>query len=276
MYHFLGFLGFLTENMSIPLPNDHVAPWSMSDLLDLRACQACTCSWWTSSWKMGRSCHLVNEQYRIDRRKFRSQTFDNMQRWKSRGGKSQGGEVKKWEQRRERMGSKKMQVREKVGKLRFTVLWLRRSRSNLAKAAGAEPAGQMRDEQLHAVVARSKFPSQKCPKPTASDHFWKLICRKSARRCGAKHISKSKCTNHTMFGPLVEVEMSKKCTPLWWEAHFSSQNVQSTPVSDHFWSWDVEKVHAVVARSTFPSQKCKKLRVLSFFWRSDVEKVDTD
>ena len=67
------------------------------------------------------------------------------------------------------------------------------SKSNLAKAAGAEPAGQMRDEELHAVVARSTFPSQKCQKPTASDHFWKLRCRKSARSCGAKHISKSKC-----------------------------------------------------------------------------------
>ena len=33
------------------------------------------------------------------------------------------------------------------------------SKSRLAKAAGAEPAGQMRDEQLHAVVARSIFPS---------------------------------------------------------------------------------------------------------------------
>ena len=30
-----------------------------------------------------------------------------------------------------------------------------------------------------------------------SNHFWKLRCRKSARRCGAKHISKSKCTKHT-------------------------------------------------------------------------------
>ena len=29
------------------------------------------------------------------------------------------------------------------------------SKSRLAKAAGAEPAGQMRDEKLHAVVARS-------------------------------------------------------------------------------------------------------------------------
>ena len=43
---------------------------------------------------------------------------------------------------------------------------------------------------------------------------------KSARRCGAKHISKSKCTKHTILGPLLEVEMLKKCTPLWREGHF--------------------------------------------------------
>ena len=36
------------------------------------------------------------------------------------------------------------------------------SNSRLAKAAGTEPAGQRRDEKLHAVVARSTFPSQKC------------------------------------------------------------------------------------------------------------------
>ena len=36
----------------------------------------------------------------------------------------------------------------------------RGSKSRLAKAAGAEPAGQMRDEKLHAVVARSTFASQ--------------------------------------------------------------------------------------------------------------------
>ena len=42
---------------------------------------------------------------------------------------------------------------------------------------------------------------------TCSDHFWKLRCRKSARRCGAKHISKSKCSKHHMFAPLLEVQM---------------------------------------------------------------------
>ena len=118
-----------------------------------------------------------------------------------------------------------MQMREKVGKSRNTVLFpmicgSAGPKSRLAKAAGAEPAGQTRDEKLHAVVARSTFPSQNVQNTSASDHFWKLRCRKSARRCGAKHISKSKCTKHTSVGPLLEVAILKKCTPLWREAHF--------------------------------------------------------
>ena len=122
-------------------------------------------------------------------------------------------------------------------------------------------------KKVHAVVARSTFPSQNVQNTPGSDHFWKLRCRKSARPCGAKHISKSKCTKHTILGPLLEVEMSKKCTPLWREAHFQVKMYKTHQVRTTFGSYDVEKVHAVVARSTFPSQKCKKLRVLSLFWR---------
>ena len=46
------------------------------------------------------------------------------------------------------------------------------SKSRLAKAAGAKPAGQMRDEKLHAVVARSTFGSKKCEDTSVLDHFW--------------------------------------------------------------------------------------------------------
>ena len=42
------------------------------------------------------------------------------------------------------------------------------SKSRLAKAAGAEPAGQMSDEKLHAVVARSTFRSQNVQNTSAS------------------------------------------------------------------------------------------------------------
>ena len=141
------------------------------------------------------------------------------------------------------------------------------SKSRLAKAAGAEPAGQMRDEKVHAVVARSTFPSQNVKNTRGSDDFWKLRCRKSARRCGAKHISKSKCTNHTRFGPLLEVEISKKCTPLWREAHFQVKMLKTLGVRTTFGSCDVEKVHAVVARSTFPSQNVQNTTCSRHFWR---------
>ena len=96
------------------------------------------------------------------------------------------------------------------------------SKSRLAKAAGAEPSGQRRDEKLHAVVARSTFPSQNVQNTPLSDHFWKLRCPKSARRCGAKHISK-----YTILGPLLEVAMSKKCTALWCEAHLEVESVKN-------------------------------------------------
>ena len=141
------------------------------------------------------------------------------------------------------------------------------SKSRLAKAAGAEPAGQMRDEKLHAVVARSTFPSQNVQNTPCSDHFWKLRCWKSARRCGAKHISKSKCTKHTSVGPLLEVAMSKKCTPLWREAHFQVKMYKTHQLRTTFVSWDVEKVHSVVARSTFPSQNAQNTPCSDHFWR---------
>ena len=93
-----------------------------------------------------------------------------------------------------------------------------------------------------------------------SDHFWELKCRKSARRCGAKQIWTWKCTKHTMFGPLLEVAMPKKCTALWREAHFESKIYLKKNHSDHFWTSRyrpaAEKAPAFVARSPFPSPKC--------------------
>ena len=122
--------------------------------------------------------------------------------------------------------------------LRFFPLFcdFRGSKGGLAKAAGAEPAGQMRDEKLHTVVARSTFGSKKCQSTPFSDHFWTLRGGKSARGCGAKHIE-SKCLNCHMFGPLFDDSMAIQC----------------------------RKCDAVVARSTFEIQMCQKLRVLSQF-----------
>jgi len=67
----------------------------------------------------------------------------------------------------------------------------RRSKNRLAKEVGAEPSGQMRDEQLHVVVVRSTF--------------------------------RSKTIQNTNAGALLEDEMLKKCTLLWREAHFEAK-----------------------------------------------------
>ena len=75
-------------------------------------------------------------------------------------------------------------------------------------------------EKLHAAVVRNAFQSQNVQNTPFSDHFWKLGCGKIARRCGEKRISKSKCTKHTILGPLFEVGVWKNCTPLWRETHF--------------------------------------------------------
>ena len=201
-----------------------------------------------------------------------------------------------------------MQVREKVGKSRniddFPMVWSSGgSKSRLAKAAGAEPAGQMRDEKLPAVVARSTFRSQNVQNTPCSEHFWKLRCRKSARRCGAKHSSKPKCTKHTSSGPLLEVAMSKKCTPSWCEAHFEVKmhkppHVRSTfgscavekctplrrraqfqvkmnkthQLRTTFGSCNVEKVHPDVAQSTFRSQNVQNTPASDYFWKLECRK----
>ena len=190
-----------------------------------------------------------------------------MERWKAEQGRgTEKRKIRRAKIRRERVRGQTLQMREKVGKSRNTVFfqWFvvpegrkvgslkRRGRSQLARREmknctplwceahfevkmykthhGRSTFGSIDVKKVHAVVARSTFPSQNVQNTSASDHFWKLRCRKSARRCGAKHISKSKVLKTDGLGPLLEVQMSKKC-----------------------------RVHAVVARSTFGSQKCKKL-----------------
>ena len=121
-------------------------------------------------------------------------------------------------------------------------------------------------EKVHAVLARSTFPSQNAQSTPAPDHFWTLRCRKSARRCGAKHISKSTCAKQNILGSLLEVELSKKCTPLWREAHFQVKMRKAHHSQTTFGSSAVEKVHAVVARSTFPSQNAQSTPAPDHFW----------
>ena len=156
-------------------------------------------------------------------------------------------------------------MREKVGKSRNTVFfqWFvapegrkvgslkRRVRSQLAR-------WEMKN--CTPLWRETHFQVKMC-KTLGADHFGKLRCRKSARRCGAKHISKSKCTKHTRSGPLLEVEMLNKCTPLWREAHFQVKMCK-TLGADHFWKSRCWKSARRCGAKHISKSKCTKHTML--------------
>ena len=160
-----------------------------------------------------------------------------------------------------RVRRKKMQMREKVGKSRNTVfpmIWgSGGSTSRLAKAAGAEPAGQMRDEKLHAVVARSTFPSQNLQNTSAST-FGSCDVEKVHAALTRSTFPSQNVQNASASDHFWKLRCRKKCTPLWREAHFQVKMCKTPHCRTTFGSCDVEKVHAVVARSTFSKSKCTK------------------
>ena len=151
-----------------------------------------------SSWVAGLSLADVMEHHGTNRRKFRSETSDNMDSWKA--------EVRRV--RRDKIRRKKMQMREKVGKSRNTV-------------------------------------------------FFQWFVAPVGRKVGS--------LKRRVRSQLARWEM-KNCTPLWREAHFQLKMNKTHHGRTTFWSCDVKKVHAVVARSTFASQK-------TTFGSCDVEKV---
>ena len=133
------------------------------------------------------------------RRKFRSQTSDNMDRWKAEQGRGrEKRKIRREKSRRERVRRKKMEMREKVGKSRFTVFfqWFvapegrkvgslkRRVRSQLATGAMKNCAPLWREAHFQVKMYKAHH---------CRTTFGSCDVEKSARRCGAKHISKSKC-----------------------------------------------------------------------------------
>ena len=149
-----------------------------------------------------------------------------MERWKSRGGKSQRREEKKKEdQRRERVrgrcrcakgskvaihcvfssdlwlrrveirkvGSLKRRVRSRLGRWEMkhcTPLW--REAHFEVKMCKAHQVwntfGSCNVENLHTVVARSTFRSQNAKNIRGSVHFWRFRCRFSWQAQGIVHL----------------------------------------------------------------------------------------
>ena len=164
-----------------------------------------------------------------------------MDRWKAERGRGrEKRKIRRKKSRRERLRRKKMQMREKVGKSRFTVFF------QWFGAPEGRKVGSLK-RRVRSQLARWEM--KKCTPLWREAHFEV----KSVKTDGLR--------------PLLEVEMSKKCTPLWREAHFQVKMSKTPQLRTTFGSWDVEKVHAVVARSTFPSQNVQNTSASDHFWK---------
>ena len=102
------------------------------------------------------------------------------------------------------------------------------SKSRLAKASGAEPSGW---REAHFQVKMYKSPHVRTTFGSCDVEKVHAVVARSTFR--------SQNVQNTMLGPLLEVEMSKKCTPLWREAHLQVRKLKALHVRTTFGSWDV-------------------------------------
>ena len=162
----------------------------------------------------------LNHNYR---RKFRSQTSDNMERWKAEQGRGrEKRKIRREKIRRERVRRQKIQMREKVGKSRNTVFfqWF------------VAPEGRKVGSLKRRVRSQLATGAMKNCTPLWREAHFEVKSVKNWR-------------SRTTFGSW-DVE----------KVHFEVKMYKTLGVRTTFGSRDVEKVHAVVARSTFWSQKC--------------------
>ena len=164
------------------------------------------------------------------RRKFRSQTSDNMVRWdKWKTEQGRGREkrkIRKEKIRREKVRRKKMQMRRKARK----------------------------------VAKQCVFPMI-CVKKLGKSRnsvFFQWFVAPESRKVGS--------LRRRVRNQLARWEM-KICTPLKRETHFKIKIYKTHHSRTTFGSSDVEKVHAVMARSTFWNQNIQNTPPPDHFWK---------
>ena len=161
-------------------------------------------------------CNTTNHIITISRRKFRSQTSDNMDRWKAETGRAR-------EEKRRRKKIKKEKVSEerrsrcakkikKVGKSRNTVFF------QWFVAPEGRKVGSLK-RQVRSQLARWEM--KNCTLLWREAHFQVKMYKTPQLRT------------------TLEVALSKKCTPLWLEAHFEVKMLKTPHVRAAFGRSDV-------------------------------------
>ena len=82
-----------------------------------------------------------------------------------------------------------------------------------------------------------------------------FVCRVSPK----VGLLKRRVRSHVVRGEI------KNCTPLWRKTHFQVKMYKARQLRSAFWSYDVEKLYAAVAKSTCGNENVQNMRCLEHF-----------
>ena len=163
-----------------------------------------------------------------------------MDRWKAE--QERGREkrkIRRKKSRRERVRRKKMQMREKVGKSRNTVFFQRfvapegRKVGSLKRWVQSQLARwEMKNCTPIWREAHFQVKMYKTPGSRSTFGSWDV---EKVHAAVARSTFRSQNVQNTPCTDFLHVQMSKKCTPLWREAHFEVKMLKKNRGSDHFW-----------------------------------------
>ena len=109
----------------------------------------------------------------------------------------------------------------------------------------------MRDQKLHAVVARSTFTKSKCQNASCSEHFLGVEISGDVEKV---HTAVTRSQNNKkpqVWSTFGSEDVGKVRTDVA-RSTFGSQNVKNTSVSEHDWKLRCGK-HTIIVRNTFGS-----------------------
>ena len=246
--------------------NTFAATLLMVHLHEIQTCWYAGPSSWYMSWNF--CCYAPHgsctwSDIRVDtprtlrnRRKFKSQTSNNMDTWKAESwnfcSSWEESEKRREEERRKKKEERKKKKEERKSK--------KQKKTKNQKNKNKKSKNQKSKNQKKQVSGERRSSVQKGRK-SRNTVFFPMICGSGG--------STSRLAQAAGAEPAGQMRV-ENCTRLWRQAHFQVKMYKTPQLRSTFRSCDVGKVHAVVARSTFRSQSVKNTRFRTTVGRSDV------
>ena len=199
----------------------------------------------------------INQLYPpINRRKFRGQTSDNMDRWQAEMGRVREEKRREEKRREEKKEEKRREERREEKKEE------KRREERREEKKEEKRRKKRREEKRRKKIKKRKSQKKEDPgarkgKKVAKHCVFQWLVAPEGRKVGS--------LKRRVRSQLARWEI-KNCTPLWREAHVQVKMYKTQQVRTTFGNCDVEKVHAVVARSTFRGQHVEYTTFSDHFW----------